>query len=43
MGEEIVELGRALADEMREHLPLLVPRQIGARRRCGQVELRGVT
>src|SRR5207237_4172546 len=42
VGEEIVELARPLADQMREHLALLVAGQIGARRGRGEVELRGV-
>ena len=40
--DEVVELARALADQMREDLPLLATRQIGARRRRGQRELRRV-
>mgnify|MGYP003693856835 CR=1 FL=1 len=40
MGQQIVELAGALADQMREHLALLLARQIGAGRRRGQVELR---
>ena len=42
VGEQVVQSGRALADQMREHLALLLARQIGARRRRGQVELRRV-
>src|SRR5262249_33430634 len=42
MGQEIIELGGALADEMREHLALLLARQIGARRGRGEIELRCV-
>ena len=42
MGEQVVQLAGALADQMREHLALLLARQIGAGRRRGQVELRRV-
>ena len=42
MGEQVVELARALADQMREHLALLLARQIGAGRRRRQIELRRV-
>src|SRR5207247_2540145 len=42
VGEQVVELARALADQVREHLALLLARQIGARRRSGQVELRSI-
>jgi hypothetical protein len=42
VGQEIIELGGALADEMREHLALLLARQIGARRGRGEIELRCV-
>src|SRR5262245_41835963 len=43
MGEEIVEVARLVADQMREHLPLMPARQIRAGRGRRQVELRGVT
>ena len=39
VGQQIVEAVRALADEMREHLPLFLARQIRTRRRSRQVEL----
>src|SRR6185503_6895376 len=42
MGEQVVEIARALADQMRKHLPLLLARQIGAGGGRGQVELRRV-
>ena len=42
MGEQVIQFGGLLAHEMREHLALLVPGQIGARRRRGQIELRGI-
>ena len=42
MGQQIVELGRPLADQMGEDLALLVARQIGAGRRRREVELRGI-
>ena len=42
MGEDIVEFGGALADQMGEDLPLLLAGQIGAGRGRGQVELRRV-
>ncbi len=42
MGEQIVELSRALADQMREDFALLLALEIGAGRRCGQIELRRV-
>src|SRR4029077_209538 len=38
--ENIVELGRSLADQMRKHLPLLLAGEIRAWRRSGQIELR---
>src|SRR5258706_3495593 len=43
MGEQIVEIARLVADQMREHLALVPPRQIGAGRGRRQVKLRGVT
>ena len=43
MGEEVVEVGRLVAHQMREHLALVPARQIGAGRWRRQVELRGVT
>src|SRR6202165_1143882 len=43
MGEQIVEIARLVADQMREHLALMPARQIGAGRGRRQVELRGVT
>jgi hypothetical protein len=42
MGEQIVQLTGALADQMGEDLALFLARQIGAGRRRGQVELRRV-
>src|SRR5436305_11517393 len=42
MGEQVIELGGALADQMREHLPLLLTRQVRARRWCREIELRRV-
>ncbi len=42
VGEQVVEPRRAVADQVREHLALLLARQIGARRGRGQVELRRV-
>ena len=42
MGEQIVEARRAVAHQMREHLPLLLARQIRAGRRRGQIELRRI-
>ncbi len=42
VGEEVVQARRAIADQMGEHLALLLARQIGAGRRRGQVELRRV-
>src|SRR5206468_4268421 len=42
MGQEVVEIGSLVADQMREHLALMPARQIGARRGRRQVELRGV-
>ena len=43
VGEDVVELAGALADEVGEYLALLLAAQIGARRRSGQVELRRIT
>ncbi len=40
--QDVVEIGRALADQVREDFPLLAARQIRAGRRAGQEELRGV-
>ena len=42
LGQRVVQAHGASADEMREHLPLLRPRQIGAGRRGGEIELGGV-
>ncbi len=42
VGQQIVELGGPLADEMREHLALLLARQIRAGRGRGEIELRRV-
>ena len=42
LGEDVVERGRALADEMGEDLTLGAAGQIRAGRRRGQVELRGL-
>src|SRR5262249_22861536 len=42
MGKKIVELVRLLANEMCEHLALLAPFQIGARRGSRQVKLRRI-
>src|SRR6266480_4650288 len=42
VGEQIVELGGAVADEMREDLALLLAGQIRARRGRGEIELRRV-
>src|SRR6185437_3324275 len=42
MGEQVVQLGRAVADQMREYLALLLAGEIRARRGRGQVELRRV-
>ena len=42
MGEQIVEVARAFADQMGEDLAFLLAAQIGARRGRGQVELRGI-
>ena len=42
MGEQVVEVARLVADQMREHLALVPARQIRAGRRRRQVELRGV-
>ena len=42
MGEQVVELGGALAHQMGEHLALLLAGQIGARGGGGQIELRGI-
>ncbi len=43
VGEDVVELAGALADQVGEYLALLLAAEIGARRRSGQVELRRVT
>ena len=43
VGEDVVELAGALADQVGKYLALLLAAQIGARRRSGQVELRRVT
>src|SRR5258708_14158890 len=43
MGEQVVEIARLLADQMREHLALMPAWQIGAGRGRRQVQLRGVT
>jgi hypothetical protein len=40
--EDIVELAGALADQMREHLPLFLAAQIGTGGRRGQIKLRCV-
>ena len=42
LGEDIVELARPLANEVRKDLPLLLAGEIGARRRGGEIELRRV-
>ena len=42
VGEDVVELAGALADQVGEYLALLLAAQIGARRRSGQVELRRI-
>ena len=42
MGEQVVEVAGALADQMREHFPLLLARQIGAGGGRGQIELRRI-
>src|SRR6516164_3909480 len=42
LGELIIQRDRAAADQMGKDLPLLAVRQIGARRRSGQIELRCV-
>ena len=42
LGQEVVEGGGALADQMGENLPLLLSGQIGARRRRRQIKLWGV-
>ena len=42
LGQEVVQRGGALADEMGEDLPFLLAGQVWARRRRGQIELRGV-
>src|SRR5262249_60733951 len=42
MGEQVVELARPLAHQMRKHLALLLAGQVRARRGRGQIELRGV-
>ena len=43
MGQQVVEVARLVADQMREHLALVPPRQIRAGRGRGQVELGGIT
>src|SRR5258705_10908746 len=43
MGEQVVEIARLLADQMREYLALMPAWQIGAGRGRRQVELRAVT
>jgi len=43
MGEEVVEIGGLVADQMREHFALVPARQIGTGRGRRQVELRCVT
>ena len=43
MGQQVVEVAGLFAHQMREHLALVPPRQIGARRGRRQVELRGIT
>src|SRR5208283_4752352 len=42
LGQKVVQPRGATADEMREDLPLLAPRQIGTGRGRGEIELRGV-
>ena len=42
LGQEVVEGGGPLADQMGENLPLLLSGQVGARRRSGQIKLWGV-
>ena len=42
LGQEVVEGGGPFADQMGENLPLLLAGQVGARRRSGQIKLRGV-
>ena len=42
LGQEVVEGGCPLADQMGENLPLLLAGQVGARRRSRQIKLRGV-
>jgi hypothetical protein len=42
LGQDIVELGGALADQMGKHLPLFLASQIGAGGRRSQIELRRV-
>ena len=42
MGEQVVEFAGALADQMGEHLALLLARQIGAGRGRRQIELRRI-
>src|SRR5579883_1213584 len=42
MREQVVEFSGPLTDQMSEYLPLLLPRQIGAWRGGGQVELRRI-
>src|SRR3954447_15496642 len=39
MGQQVIQLRGALAHKMRKHLALLLSWQVGARRRCGEVEL----
>jgi len=42
MGEQIVKLSGTFANKVREHLSLFLARQVRARRRSGQIELRGI-
>ena len=42
LGQEVVEGGGPFADQMGENLPLLLAGQVGARRRSGEIKLRGV-
>ena len=42
LGQEVVESGRAFADQMGEDLTLLLAGQVGTCRRSGEIELRGV-
>src|SRR5262249_1314529 len=42
MSEDVVELGRAFSDQVRENLALLRAGQIGTRRGSREIELRGV-